>query len=127
MLKKLLLPFRLGLGSRLGDGRQYMSWIHMGDYLDAVELLLQHPMCEDSFNLTAPAPVTNREFTQSLARSLRRPAFLVAPRFALQLALGQRTGLLTTGQKVLPEKLLRHGFVFKYPRLDDALADLLAT
>lgn len=122
LLKKMQLPFALGLGSRLGDGRQAMSWIHRADHLDALLFLLDHDTCRGAYNLTAPAPVSNREFTDTLARSLKRPALLAAPAWALRLALGQRAPMLLGGRRVLPERLLAAGFRFRFPALADALA-----
>ena len=121
MLKKMRLPFKLGLGSRLGDGRQIMSWIHRQDYLDAVLFLLDNVSCRGAFNLTAPHPVCNAEFTRILAESLGRKAVLVTPEFALKPVLGARSILLFGGQHVKPAKLLAAGFVFRYPHLTDAL------
>jgi uncharacterized protein (TIGR01777 family) len=121
MLKKMLLPFKLGLGSRLGDGRQMMSWIHRQDYLNALLFVLDNPDCRGPFNMTAPKPVDNRSFTEALARSLKRKALLVTPEFLLKPILGERSLLLFGGQNVLPEKLRVHGFQFQFPSIDDAL------
>jgi uncharacterized protein len=121
MLKKLLLPFKLGFGSRLGDGRQMMSWIHRHDYLNAILFLLDNPQCRGAFNLTAPNPVSNAGFTETLAESLGRKALLVTPAFLLKPMLGERAILLFGGQQVIPEKLSRAGFAFRYPDLADAL------
>ena len=121
MLKKMRLPFKLGLGSRLGDGRQIMSWIHRNDYLDAVVFLLDHRHCHGAFNMTAPVPVDNRIFTETLARSLHRKAVLATPQFVLKTMLGERSILLLGGQKALPDKLLAQGFAFRFPHLADAL------
>lgn len=121
MLRKLLLPFKLGFGSRLGDGRQMMSWIHRHDYLNAVLFLLDNRQCHGAFNLTAPNPVNNAEFTETLAESLGRKAILVTPAFLLKPVLGERAILLFGGQKVIPEKLSRAGFEFRFTRLEQAL------
>ena len=121
MLKKMRLPFKLGLGSRLGDGRQIMSWIHRHDYLNALLFVLDHPDCRGAFNLTAPAPASNRAFTDALARSLHRKAVLVTPEWALKPVLGERSLLLFGGQRAVPAALLARGFVFRFPALADAL------
>jgi uncharacterized protein (TIGR01777 family) len=121
MLKKMQLPFKLGLGSRLGDGRQIMSWIHRQDYLNALLFVLDNPDCRGPFNMTAPEPVDNRSFTEALARSLKRKALLVTPEFLLKPILGERSLLLFGGQNVLPEKLREHGFQFQFPSIDHAL------
>ena len=122
LLKKMQLPFALGLGSRLGDGHQPMSWIHRGDYLDALLFLLEHGTCRGAYNLTAPAPANNREFTETLAHSLKRPALLAMPAWALRAALGARAPMLLGGRRVLPERLLAAGFRFRFPELAGALA-----
>jgi uncharacterized protein (TIGR01777 family) len=121
MLKKMQLPFKLGLGSRLGDGRQIMSWIHRHDYLNALLFLLDQANCRGAFNLTAPTPVSNREFTAVLARSLHRKALLVTPEWALKPVLGERSLLLFGGQRVLPAALQAQGFDFRFTALADAL------
>jgi len=125
LLERMLLPFKLGLGTRLGHGKQWMSWIHIEDYVALLLRLLHNGQLHGSFNMTAPKPVTNAEFTLILARSLRRPAFLAAPGLVLKLAMGERAALLLEGQRVLPAKLAATGEQFKYPNLDGALDDLL--
>ena len=125
LLGKMLLPFKLGLGARLGSGRQWMSWIHIEDYVEQVQRLLHDDQMRGPFNMTAPQPVTNAEFTRTLAKSLHRPAFLLVPAPALRLAMGERAALLLEGQRVLPAKLGAAGGQFRYPDLAGALNDLL--
>ncbi|MFZ6817175.1 TIGR01777 family oxidoreductase [Undibacterium sp. Ji22W] len=125
VLKKMLLPFQLGMGSRLGNGKQWMSWIHRQDYLRAVLRLLDDEQAHGAFNLTAPMVVTNTEFTQILAHTLHRPALLMTPAFVLNLVLGERSDLLLGGQKVLPKALLARGFQFDFSDLSSALINLL--
>lgn len=125
LLGKMLLPFKLGMGARLGDGKQWMSWVHIDDYVAMVVRLLVDGQLSGPFNMTAPNPVTNAEFTRLLARAVRRPAIFVAPGFVLRMAMGERAALMLEGQRVLPANLSDAGFQFKYPRLDNALADLL--
>lgn len=125
LLGRMLLPFKLTLGARLGDGKQWMSWVHIDDYVAMVLRLLNDTSLNGAFNMTAPVPVTNAEFTQTLARTLHRPALFVAPSFALKLAMGERACLLLEGQRVLPKRLESSGFKFAHPRLDGALQDLL--
>ncbi|HEY0924581.1 TIGR01777 family oxidoreductase [Rheinheimera pacifica] len=120
-LKKMLLPFKLGLGGRIGNGEQYMSWVHLQDMLRLTDFLLQHPTLTGPFNATAPNPVTNAEFSQQLAKVLHRPAILPMPAFVLKLMLGEMADLLLTGQRVIPAKLQHAGFAFKYSQLPDAL------
>ncbi|MBV7416107.1 MULTISPECIES: TIGR01777 family oxidoreductase [unclassified Aeromonas] len=124
-LPKLLPPYRLGLGGPMGSGRQVMSWIHIQDLVRAMLFLLEHDECDGIFNGTAPQPVDNRTFSQSLARSLHRPHLLCVPAGALRLLLGEAADLLLTGQHVLPTRLQQAGFHFTYPELPQALDNLL--
>lgn len=120
-LKKMLPPFKLGLGGRIGNGEQYMSWIHLHDMLRITDFLLQHPTLSGAFNATAPNPVTNAEFSRQLAKVLHRPALLPMPAFVLKFMLGEMADLLLTGQRVIPAKLQHAGFTFNYTELSDAL------
>ncbi len=119
----MMLPiFRLGLGGRLGSGKQWMSWISLGDLGSAVLFLLESPSLHGAVNLTAPHPVTNSVFTRTLARLLHRPAVLPAPAFALRLALGSMADeALLSSTRVLPRKLLDAGFRFARPSIEEAL------
>lgn len=125
LLGRMLLPFRLALGARLGDGKQWMSWIHIDDYVRYVLRLLVDENASGSFNMTAPQPVTNAEFTHTLAAVLHRPALFVAPAFFLKLAMGERAGLMLEGQRVLPARLQATGVPCAYAELDVALHNLL--
>ena len=125
MLRQLLTPFKLGLGARIGDGRQWMSWIHIDDQVAIILKLLNEPHLHGAFNLCAPNPVRNADFTRALAAAVKRPAFLFAPAFVLNAALGESAGLLLGGQKAAPGKLLSCGYRFRYPDLDAALARLV--
>lgn len=127
-LARMLPPFRFGLGGRLGDGRQWMPWIHLEDVARAFRSLLEAPpgSLAPAYNLTAPAPATNAEFTRALGRALRRPTPFPAPGFALRLALGEMAeALLLSGQRAVPKRLLDSGFDFRHPALDAALEHLL--
>ncbi len=124
-LKQMLLPFRLFVGGPVGGGQQWMSWIHGQDVARAVQFLLDHSEISGPVNFTAPEPVRNVEFARTLGQVLRRPARVRTPAWALRLALGQVAEVLTTGQRVVPAKLQRHGFEFLFPRLKPALEDLL--
>jgi uncharacterized protein (TIGR01777 family) len=126
MLRPLLPLFRLGLGARIGSGRQFISWISVTDHVAAVRYLLDHPGIDGPVNLTAPVPVTNAEFTAELARTLRRPAVLRVPAPALRAGLGEASGELLGSQRILPRRLLAAGFTFRYPVLAGALAAELA-
>ncbi|TLX61803.1 TIGR01777 family protein [Stutzerimonas nosocomialis] len=124
-LQRLLPPFRLGLGGRLGNGQQWMPWIHLHDQVALIDFLLHHPQARGPFNACAPQPVRNQTFTRSLATQLRRPAVFAVPAFALKLALGELSGLLLGGQRAVPARLQAEGFGFRFETLDQALADLL--
>jgi len=125
-LFKMLPPFRLGLGGRLGDGKQFMSWIHLDDQVDIIEFALKNRSVEGVLNATAPNPVRNIEFTRQLAEILHRPTLFSVPGSLLRLALGEMAdALLLEGQRVLPRKAAEAGFRFRYPELSKALLDLL--
>lgn len=125
MLQRLLLPFRLGLGGRLGDGQQYMSWIHVDDWVGACLHLLYHNELDGPFNLTAPQPVQNAEFTRLLGAAVHRPTLLPVPARLLRLVLGDMSQLLLGGQKVVPMHLKKTGYLFLYATLEDALSHLV--
>jgi uncharacterized protein len=126
MLGPLRPAFRLGLGARIGDGTQYISWISVTDHVAAVRYLLDHAEIDGPVNLTAPAPVTNAEFTAGLARALRRPALLRVPAPLVRAGLGELSGELLGSQRVLPRRLLAAGFAFRHPDLASALTAELA-
>ncbi|WP_370277786.1 TIGR01777 family oxidoreductase [Pontibacterium sp.] len=123
-LKKMLPPFKMGVGGPIGDGRQWMSWIHLEDELRAIDFLLRHQTLQGAFNLTAPEASRNAEFAQALGRSLKRPAKLPLPPFVVELMLGEGAELLLEGQRVYPQRLMQAGFEFKYPELDQALGQI---
>jgi uncharacterized protein (TIGR01777 family) len=123
-LEKMLPLFRLGLGGVLGSGRQWFSWIHQRDLVNALLLCLCNPQARGAVNCTAPQPVTNRDLAKALGRALHRPAFLPVPGLAVELALGEFGSVLLEGQRVLPRRLTALGFGFAFPLLDQALADL---
>lgn len=125
-LPKMLTPFKLGLGGRLGSGEQYMSWIAIDDVVGVVEHLLDAASLSGPVNTVAPSPVTNREFTKALGDVLSRPTLFPVPKFALRLAFGEMadTALLSS-QRVEPARLKASGYVFKYPELKEALRHVL--
>jgi len=126
-LAKMLPPFRLGLGGRVGSGNQYVSWIMLDDALNAIVHGLATPRLVGPVNLTAPNPVTNREFARTLGKVLRRPAVLTVPTFALRIAFGaEGAAMLLSGQRVLPGCLQASGFQFRFDTLEPALRHLLA-
>lgn len=125
-LEPMLLPFRLGLGGRLGSGRQWWSFIALDDLLYLIHHILMKDTLAGPLNATSPEPVTNAGFTEGLARVLRRPAFIPVPKVALELALGPMTGpLLLASARVNPEKVLDSGFEFRYPSLEASLRHVL--
>ena len=125
-LPRMALPFRFFAGGRLGSGRQYISWIHRDDWTGIVRWALANETVTGPVNATAPNPVTNLEFAQTLGRVLRRPAIVPAPAFALRLALGEMADVVLGGQRVLPAKAQSLAFAFKYPLLDGALRAIYA-
>ncbi len=124
-LNKMLLPFSLGLGGTLAGGSQYMSWITLEDLLSAFNFVINDDKLEGVFNLTAPHPVTNAEFTAALASVLKWPAFLRIPEFVLNLMLSDGAKILCEGAKVYPKRLSDAGFKFRHAELKPALAQIL--
>ncbi|MCG7601879.1 TIGR01777 family oxidoreductase [Halomonas sp. McH1-25] len=124
-LQKMLPAFRLGLGGRMGGGRQFMPWIHRLDLVRSIEYLLRETTLKGPFNGSAPRPVTNAEFTRTLAKHVQRPALVPAPAPLLKLALGEMSRLLLTGADMRPRRLEAAGFTFLYPTLDEALTAIL--
>jgi uncharacterized protein (TIGR01777 family) len=121
-LKKMLLPFKLGAGGRVGDGRQYWSWIALADLVRLIGHALRHDSLTGPVNAVAPNPVTNREFTKTLGKVLGRPTILPMPGFMAKLMLGQMAqDLLLASARVIPERLTQAGFAFEYPELEPAL------
>jgi uncharacterized protein (TIGR01777 family) len=125
MLGQLLLPFRLGLGARIGPGTQYLSWIALTDHVRACQFLLAEPGLAGPVNITGPEPVTNAVFTATLASQLRRPAVLVLPAGLLRAGLGEVSGELLASYRVRPARLGQAGFEFRYPHLAPALGAAL--
>ncbi|ASU86173.1 TIGR01777 family protein [Nocardiopsis gilva YIM 90087] len=126
LLGKVLPLFRMGLGGRLGDGRQYMSWISIADEVGAIRFLLEHPEITGPVNLCAPEPISNAEYTAALGRALHRPAFLAVPAVAMRSVLGEfadETALID--QRVRPRRLLEADYAFRHPELEGALSDIL--
>jgi hypothetical protein len=125
-LKPMLLPFRFGLGGRIGSGQQWWSWIHIDDLVSAVWHILRTESVHGVVNMTAPNPATNAEFTRTLASELHRPAMLPIPAFVARLAFGELAdeGLLSSA-RVKPKKLMTSRFEFQFPNLSEALTNLL--
>jgi len=125
-LGKMLLPFKMGIGGRIGSGRQYMSWIALEDVLQIIQFALTLDSLRGPVNAAAPNPVTNEEFAKTLGRVLNRPTFFSMPAFAARLAFGEMAeAVLLGGARVEPAKLIRSGYSFRYPHLEGALRHLL--
>ena len=116
-LPKMLLPFKLGVGGKIGNGTQHFSWISIDDLISAFFFIINKENITGVFNLAAPEPTNNIELTKEIAKALKRPSFFTVPLFALKLLYGEGANIIANGQAVLPEKLLQNGFVFKYPTL----------
>jgi uncharacterized protein (TIGR01777 family) len=123
LLSKMLLPF--GFGVRFGEGKNWMSWIHIDDYLDLLLLLMSSPNARGPYNMTSPNPVTNSDFAKTLVAIQHGPLTIPVPAALLKMGLGERATLLLEGQRVLPVKAEPLGFTFNYPELSVALAALI--
>ncbi len=126
VLDPFILQNSLFAGGPLGSGRQWVSWIHIGDLLRAIQFFLDHSEASGAFNVTAPEPLTNKEFGRTVAQLMGRPFWAPVPAFMLRLILGEMSTLVLDGQRVLPKRLLELGFQFEYDTLRKAVADLLA-
>ncbi len=126
MLPKLLLPFRLGLGARIGPGSQYLSWITLADHVRATRYLIEQPGIDGPVNLTAPVPATNAELTRALAGALHRRALLAVPAGAVRLAVGEVSTELLSSCRAVPARLQQAGFTFTQDQIEPALAATVA-
>ncbi len=124
-VKKMLPSFKFGLGAQLGNGKQWMSWVHLFDLINIISLLFNDKQMQGIYNAGAPNPTTNAIFTKTLASVLKRPAFLKLPPAFLNLIFGEMAALLLTGQRVIPDRLIKAGFDFKYPHLRLALEEAI--
>ncbi len=120
-LPKMAMPFKFFAGGPVGSGRQWFSWIHRDDLTGIIKYALENGDVSGPINTTAPQPVTNKEFSAALGKSLSRPSWLPVPGFVLKIALGELGGVLLTGQRVIPKKITEAGYQFKYPDIDRAL------
>jgi hypothetical protein len=125
-LAQMLTPFRWGLGGRVAQGSQWMSWVHVDDLVELIVFSLGRPGFRGPVNGASPNPVTNAEFTSALASVLRRPALLTVPARALRWLYGEMAEMILGSQRVIPQALLSAGFEFRYPHLRPALRNLLA-
>lgn len=121
----MVLPFRLFVGGPIGNGREWISWVHIDDCVNMILFALTNNEINGPLNITAPHPIRNKELTHIVAKTLRRPAILPVPKFALKLVLGEMSELVTKGQYVLPQKSLDKGYTFTYPTFQEAANVLL--
>jgi uncharacterized protein (TIGR01777 family) len=124
-LEEMLTPFKLGVGGPVAGGRQYIPWIHIDDVVGALLFALDSEGADGPLNVTAPEPVTNKEFSKALGRALHRPALVPVPGFALRLLYGEMASIVTTGVRAVPKRLLELGYSFKRADLPEALAAVL--
>jgi uncharacterized protein len=124
-LPRMLLPMRLFVGGPLGNGKQWLSWIHLEDEIRAIQFLMDHPSALGPYNLNAPQPVRNRELMKILGKVIRRPSFIPAPGFAIRLLFGEMATIVLDGTKVIPEKVQQLGFSFTFNDVESALRNLL--
>lgn len=124
---RIVQPFKMYAGGPLGNGNQWLPWIHEDDEAQAIYFLIKNEEAQGAFNLSAPETLTNREFGQAIGQVMGRPSIMPAPAFAIKAALGEMSTLVLDGQRAVPQKLLELGFTFKYPTAEDALTELLAS
>lgn len=124
-LPKMLLPYKMFVGGKIGTGEQWMSWVHINDVVGAIAFCLENKEMEGPVNVTAPNPMKMKDFGKTLGKVMGRPHWFPTPGFALKIALGEMSELVLEGQKVLPKNLEKHGYKFFYIHLDEALSDIL--
>ena len=124
-MKKILPPFKMGVGGKIGNGEQIISWIHIDDLLRAIEMIIKTPDMNGSVNFTTPNPLSNIEQTEILGRVLHRPTFFGVPAFMVKLIFGEGATVVLDSKEVYPTKLLEHGFVFNFENFESALKDIV--
>lgn len=124
MLSKLLPIFELGLGATMGSGKQYISWIHIDDMVRSIYFLLNTSHVSGAVNMTSPTPITNQQFSKSLAKALKRPCLFNVPTLAISLLMGEASTLIVDGQRAIPQKLESSGYVFRHSDIDRALGSI---
>ncbi len=125
-MSKLIPPFKMFVGGPLGDGNQWFPWLHLDDLMSAIEFVLDHQEVSGPLNFCGPTPVRNRELAQALGNALGRPSFMPAPAFMIRLVTGEFGDVFLGSQRTLPDKLLNHGFSFKYPEIKGAIEAIVA-
>jgi hypothetical protein len=126
-LPRMLLPFRFFAGGWFGSGRQWLSWIHIADEMASLRFLIDHREAAGAFNLSAPRPLTGRDFGRAIGQVMGRPAYMPVPAFAMRLAFGEVATTVLDGQRAIPQRLLALGFQFRFPDAESALRDLLSS
>ncbi len=124
-LQKMLPPFKYFVGGKLGNGNQWFPWIHFDDEIQIILFAMEHNTITGAVNLASPNPITNKDFSSALGKTIHRPSIFPVPAYILKMMLGEMSEMLLGGQKVIPEKLLRAGYKFSYPNLTAALNSLL--
>jgi uncharacterized protein (TIGR01777 family) len=124
-LPRMVLPFRFFVGGSIGDGQQYLPWIHLFDEVKAIRYLIENEDAQGVYNLSAPNPVTNAQFAHILGRVLGKPSIMPTPAFAIRTLFGEMSTVVLDGQRAVPERLLQSGFKFKYEQLEEALDNIL--
>jgi uncharacterized protein (TIGR01777 family) len=125
-LKKVLLPFRMGLGGVIGSGKQYMSWVGLDDVVEMIQHVIVNDLLQGPVNLVSPNAISNREFTRLLGHALHRPTLFPMPAFAVRIAFGEMADdLLLASTRVVPKKLMESGYTFRYPNLEEMLKHIL--
>lgn len=124
-LHQMTLPFRFFVGGQIGDGKQWISWVHIKDLCNGIHFLIERNQIIGPVNFTAPTPVRNSQLSKTISKILRRPAFVPAPSFMIKAALGEFSAYVLNGQRVIPKALLDKGFHFNFATIDKALEDLL--
>jgi len=125
-LPLMVLPFRFFIGGRMGNGKQWLPWIHIADEVDSIRFLIEREDASGVFNLTAPNPVTNTDFSRILGRQLRRPSLMPLPAFVLRMVFGEMADVLLFSERAIPQRLADSGYVFRFPDAPSGLRDLLA-
>src|SRR5262249_23265146 len=125
-LAKMLPPFRAGLGGPIGNGKQYMPWIHRDDLVGIYLAAIDDSSFSGAINASAPAPATNKDFSKALGRALHRPAVASVPGFAVKAMFGEMSQIVLTGVRMVPGRATELGYDFRHPDLDEALRDTLA-
>ena len=124
-MQKMLPPFKMGIGGKLGSGKQMVSWIHLDDLQKAVQFIIKTPDISGAINFTAPHPLSNSEQTEIMGKVLNRPTIFSVPAFVLKLIFGEGSGVMLDSKEVYPSELLERGFVFDYPTFEDALREIV--